>query len=183
MHPLSRLTDHDRPLIARHLKRLSGQDRQRRFGSPLKDPALDSYARKLDLQQGRCLGYIEAGELRGLAEIFPEGRGATTCEAAFTVDADWRGQGLGTHLMDRVLRLTAAEGYRRVVLYIQQANTPMRLVARKHGFALALDMDGYVATREIEPAAPLALLAELAETAQGGFLRVVDAAAGPRQAA
>lgn len=158
---IARLTESDRPEIAAHLLRLDRDARQRRFGSGLKDSAVSAYAAKIDLVSGRLFGTFRQGRLIGLAEVFPEGHDGVV-EAAFSVDTDQRGQGIAAQLMDRVLEVAALEGYRTVVLYIQQANAPMRAVARKHGFALSLQDGDYVARRQVDAKAFLAGLKAVA---------------------
>jgi GNAT superfamily N-acetyltransferase len=184
MLTLTRLTDADRPQIAAHLLRLEPEARRRRFGSALKDGCIADYAGRIDPARNRLLGFFAGGELRGLAEIFPELDGASV-EAAFSVDRDWRGRGICTELMDRVLRWAGCAGYGRVTLYIQQANRPMREVARKHGFRLSLDAGEYVAERVLAKADPVAQLREIVETVAGANRRARQAyeASAPRRPA
>lgn len=177
MLTLTRLTDADRPQIAAHLLRLEPEARRRRFGSALKDGCIAAYAGRIDTARNRLLGFFAGGDLRGLAEVFPELDGASV-EAAFSVDRDWRGRGICTELMDRVLRWAACAGYSRVVLYIQEANRPMREVARKHGFRLILDAGEYVADRALAPADPVAQLREIVETVAGAHRRAAEAGTG-----
>jgi GNAT superfamily N-acetyltransferase len=146
------LDDADRPSIFDHLQRLSADDRQRRFGTKIKDPGLAAYARRLDLAAGRITGCFEAGRLIGLAEVFPLDAGA---EAAFSVDAHWRCQGIGTALVARALEVCRRGRHSPMILYIQACNRPMQRVARKTGFRLSLE-DGETVARHALAGLPVA---------------------------
>lgn len=139
------------PLVREHLLRLPDEDRRRRFGTPLKDSAIAAYVDRLDPETTQLYGQIEGERLVALAEIFPAGA-PDICEAAFSVDPDRRREGLGRTILTRALDRAADAGFARMILYIQQANTPMREIARKHGFQLRLDEGDYLATRALAPA-------------------------------
>ena len=54
-------------------------------------------------------GYFEDGVLRGVSELHPLGAmDVATAEAAFSVESDWQGQGIGSTLMERILAAACA---------------------------------------------------------------------------
>ena len=152
MSQFVRLTEQDRPEITAHLLRLDPEARRRRFGSALKDSAVVAYVDRIDLSQGTLLGLRAEGGLRALAELFADPSGAVA-EAAFSVEQDWRGRGLGTALLDAALARAGELGQQRVVLYIQPGNQAMKRVAHKHAFDLHLDEGELVAERALQPIA------------------------------
>ena len=92
-----------------------------------------------------------AGELRGIGHNLPLGFGGSA-EAAFSVDVDWRRQGLGAQLMGRIVR--AARNRRAQTLYMSclANNEPMLRLARK--FSAQLRFEPQAAHVQVAPKAP-----------------------------
>jgi [ribosomal protein S18]-alanine N-acetyltransferase len=59
------------------------------------------------------------------------------------VTAELRGQGLGTRLMEYVLRETSQEGFRRATLEVRRSNEAAQRLYSRLGFAVAAIRPGY----------------------------------------
>jgi GNAT superfamily N-acetyltransferase len=132
--------------IADHLLRLSPEDRSLRFSSGVvTDQTICAYAGRIRFGNDLVLGLVsQRGQVFGLAHgcVFRQ-HGQLHIEAAFSVDAAWRGVGLGKALMD-ALRLRASEraGERVALIGMCAArNWPMRRVFESAGLTLRREDD------------------------------------------
>ncbi|AGW92952.1 MULTISPECIES: GNAT family N-acetyltransferase [Cupriavidus] len=75
----------------------------------------------------------EAGTIVGGAR-YAAGPGSDTCEFAVTVADDWHGVGLAKCLMQSLIGVARAAGYRNMEGFVLASNTSMRGLARKLGF-------------------------------------------------
>ena len=140
-----------------HLLRLDVDSRHSRFGGAVSDDFLIGYADRCFGIDDVIYGYIVddvvrgAGELRGVGHNLPLGFGGSA-EAAFSVEVEWRRQGIGARLMSRIVR--AARNRRAEVLYMSclANNEPMLRLARK--FSAQLRYEPQAALGEIAPRAP-----------------------------
>jgi GNAT superfamily N-acetyltransferase len=64
-------------------------------------------------------------ELVGVGRYEPSGEGADTAEVAFVVEDGWQGKGLGTILLEEILRAGEARGHRRFRAYVLADNHRM----------------------------------------------------------
>jgi len=136
-----RLRSSDEESFRLHLRRLDGITRRGRFGLAVSEQFLDHYAARTMAGDAVLYGYFEAGILRGVSELHPLGTmDVTTAEAAFSVENDWQGQGIGSTLMERILSAACARGIRRVIVTCQASNRTMRRLAT--GFAADLEIIG-----------------------------------------
>ena len=88
---------------------------------------------------GKAVGAIWARIMNDYGHIDDQ-----TPSLAFAVDAGYRGLGIGTALMERLLALLRARGYARVSLAVQKANAAVR-VYRRAGFeAVAENEQEYI---------------------------------------
>lgn len=132
---------------AAHLKRLSPADRASRFNAWASDAMIEAHARAALRRPGRVLGWFDRGVLRAAAEVAlaPDGLSA---EAAFEVEAPFRGRGVGTELVGRTLLWSRNRGVRRLLIHTTRRNLPMLRAAQAHGAAFAFDVgeaDGVIA--------------------------------------
>jgi GNAT superfamily N-acetyltransferase len=156
---IQRLGPNDTDGFTDHLLRLDADARAARFGGLVSDSALRDHA-LLALAGGAVvLGYVTDGVLRGAGELHDiEGTRPATGEAAFSVEADWQGRGIGSKLMRRVLSAATARGIRRVVVVCQSSNRMMRQLAGH--FDARLDIVGTETTGHLTTpsATPLTLM-------------------------
>jgi GNAT superfamily N-acetyltransferase len=141
-----------------HLKRLDPEARRLRFGGVTNDQFIDAYVDTAFRLDATIFAVFIDGEIRGSAELRSVfGGSSSDAEAAFAVETEWQGQGLGSELMDRIL--TAAQN---------------RRVARLHMICLSF-AEGEV-TGEMSPATPtpMSLLDEFVHDAQGFVTAVFD---------
>lgn len=124
-----------------HLLRLDPLTRRGRFGLAVSAHFLDAYAARTMASDAVLYGYFEDDVLRGVSELHPlRAMDISTAEAAFSVESDWQGQGIGSALMERILSAACARGIRRVIVTCQASNRTMRRLAA--GFAADLEIIG-----------------------------------------
>lgn len=149
---IRRLGDCDRALVKAHYRRLNGEDRFLRFGHGVSGAAIEHYIDGIDWGRAIVLGYVEAGELRGVVEVMPlsDGYFAREAELALTVQRPWRNQGLGTELCRRALVLACNRSIREVAMICLAENVPMQRIAERLK-ARVVRRDGEVESRLLLP--------------------------------
>lgn len=162
-----------------HLLRLDAQSRQSRFGMEAADDFVTAYAERCFGIDDVIYGFVAngvvraAGELRGIGHNLPLGFGGSA-EAAFSVEVEWRRQGIGAQLMGRIVR--AARNRRADTLYMSclANNEPMLRLARK--FSAQLRFEPEAAHGEVAPRAPTpaTILSEAADDAAGFATAMMD---------
>jgi GNAT superfamily N-acetyltransferase len=136
----------DTDRIAAHLLRLSPEDRSMRFSSGVvTDESIRRYVGRIRIGHDLVLGLVsQRGHLFGLAHgcVF-EQSGQLHVEAAFSVDAAWRGVGLGKALMEALQQRASERASERVALVGMCAprNWPMRRIFEGAGLALHREDD------------------------------------------
>ena len=176
---LRRLAPADLDGFRGHLLRLDAQSRRSRFGMDASDAFVTAYAERCFGIDDVIYGFVSdgvvraAGELRGIGHNLPLGFGGSA-EAAFSVEIEWRRQGLGAQLMGRIVR--AARNRRARTLYMSclANNEPMLRLARKFSAELRFEpqaADGQVAPRAPTPAT---VLSEAADDAAGFATAMMD---------
>ena len=119
--------------LEQHLLRLDSHARSARFMSnvAISDPLIRHYCatRKSD----RCLGYgaFVGFTLVAVAEVIPVG--ADMAEMAVSVEAGYRGQGIGKDLAQRSLNHARNIGIRKVTVNTLICNTGMKRLASSLG--------------------------------------------------
>jgi RimJ/RimL family protein N-acetyltransferase len=129
----------DLPGIQNHLLRMSADDRSLRFSAGVvKDDTIVAYVSsvRLDHDVVICL-FNDHHKVVGLAHgcVYPV-QSRLYVEAAFSIDAAWRGQGWGTRLMQSVQVQARALGAKRVLGLCAVRNLPMRRVFEGAGMQL-----------------------------------------------
>lgn len=129
----------DRADYAAHLKRLSPEDRRSRFQHAATDAQIDAHVEAFLRGGGHVIGWFVDGDLRGAAEvaIFPDGE---TAEAAFEVEPEWRGRGVGAELVNRSLLWARNRGVRRLLIHTTRTNTAMLKAAKRRGATFEFDL-------------------------------------------
>jgi len=149
-------TDHAR--IEMHLLALSAEDRSRRFSAGLvTDDTIRRYVAGLRFERDMVMGLVsKRGSVISLAHgcVF-EANGQRHVEAAFSVDAEWRGHGFGSRLMDAVVLRTRVEGGAALLGTCAVRNVPMRRIFESVGMALSREEDEFTARGRVEPMLPV----------------------------
>lgn len=125
-----------------HLLRLTRADRYSRFGLCMADDNVCSYVNRAETGRGRAFGFMEQGHVRGAVELRHMGNRAGCAELAVTVDADWRGRGYGTWLVQCALDIARTMPVTTVVAIISGTNRSMRTMTSKLGAAIVEEGDG-----------------------------------------
>ena len=128
-----RLAANEHEDLLRHLLRLGAEDRRLRFGGYVGEERLRAYCRRLDRHPGSLvLGCFIAGELRGVGELKPiKGTWPRAAELAVSVEAPFRGRGLGTELCRRLLVRARNRFITRLYMLCLSDNRPVQRMARK----------------------------------------------------
>jgi GNAT superfamily N-acetyltransferase len=125
------------PLLRDHLLRLDPASRRDRFNGVVDDDFLKKYAGGCFDDGVIVIGYIEAGKVRGAAELHAPKRSAdSTPEIAFSVEQAVRRQGVGSVLFKALLAEAKRNGYQRLRVTTGAQNDAMRALARKFGTKL-----------------------------------------------
>ena len=143
----------DRTRIEAHLLRLAPADRSLRFAAGvMTDETIRRYVAAIPFERDLVIGLVsKLGRVIGLAHgcVF-EAHGRRHVEAAFSVDAEWRGRGLGKRLMESLMRRTEAEGGAVLVGSCAPRNLPMRRIFEHAEMALTREEDELNARRELD---------------------------------
>jgi acetyltransferase len=131
----------DEELIVKHFSTFSEHTIRMRFFSMIKRLTHESLIRLCHLDYDREMALVAVqhsnGELRilGVSRYYldPETGAA---EFAVAVGDPWQGQGLGTHLMRRLIDVARQNGIKRLVGQVLRENTGMLRLVRTLGFTI-----------------------------------------------
>ena len=172
-----RLWPGDGERILVHFRRLDEESLRLRFGRSVTDDFLQRYCGETDWLRALMLGFFVGGELRGLGELRrlpgPEQR---TGEFAVTVEGSWRGRGVGTKLLGRLVVLARNRGVESVYMICLLDNRPVQRIASKLSARLSLSW-GQVEGR-IELGAP-SLASHLDEALDAAMQEIERWSVGP----
>ena len=158
-----------------HLLRLDKESRRLRFAHFVSDAFIDDYASRMADYGSVVFGYLLGGQVRAAAELRKLGDvWGKEAEAAFSVEAPFQDQGIGTEQMGRVVRAARNRGLRRLYMSCLAENLKMQTIARKHEAELRFEYGEVVG--EIMPASPnyFSILAEAAEDRVGFMIAVLE---------
>lgn len=155
---LRRLWARDAPAVLAHYRRLDPTSRRRRFFAALDDTALAERAALVGSPELPMVGGFDGAEVRALGELSLAGDG--TAEMALSVEPAWRGQGVGTAIVRRLIEKASNRGVRRVVARCLDENRAMQQLARRVGAAIRNDAGELEGTIGAPPATWLSLLDE-----------------------
>ena len=135
----------DREILRRFFHDLSPESRRRRFhgyGEPT-DALLDRLSDSSDLSRAATLLVLRVrdGESRPIAVGSFVAIDAVAAEAAFAVDDQFQGRGLGTLLLERLAAIAAAHGFRRFDAMTLADNSAMLEVFHDSGFEIRSKSD------------------------------------------
>ena len=114
-------------------------DRINRFGHPASNACMRSYATDTLARTDHIAGALDASRLIGVVEVFAARAGVA--EVAFAIDAEWRGRGVASALLEVATRWAEHASVAALRLVISRNNWPMRQFAQKAGARLDLCLD------------------------------------------
>ncbi|MCH9764636.1 MAG: GNAT family N-acetyltransferase, partial [Alphaproteobacteria bacterium] len=156
-----------------HLLRLDKQGRRMRFAHGVSDHFIEDYASHMSEVGSIIYGFVENGEIRGAAELKKIGNlWGSEAEAAFSVETEYQGLGIGTELMGRVIRSARNRRIRHLVMSCLTENEKMQTIARHHHADLRFEYDEVIG--EIIPNGPnyFSILEEALEDRVGYMMAV-----------
>jgi GNAT superfamily N-acetyltransferase len=135
---IRRLGMGDLDRVLEHFLRLGTEDRRLRFGAHASDASVRAYAGRLDPCRCVVLGCFVAGEPRGVGELKPIGGSSwpRAAELAVSVEAPFRGRGLGTEICRRLAVRARNRFVAEVRMLCLLDNRRVQRIARKLGGAL-----------------------------------------------
>lgn len=158
---LRRLWARDAPAVLAHYLRLDACSRRRRFFAAIDDAALAERAALVGSPALPMVGGLDGDALRALGELSLDGEG--TAEVALSVEPAWRGRGVGTAILRRLVEKASNRGIRRIQARCLDDNRAMLQLARRAGAVIRNDAGEAEGTIEAPPATWLSLLDECAE--------------------
>ncbi len=161
--------------FADHLLRLDKKSRRMRFAHSVPDKFIRDYATRMSDNDAVVYGYFEEGEIRAAAELRKLGPDwDSEAEAAFSVEPDYQGRGLGSDLFGRIIRSARNRGLSHLYLSCLPDNQRMQAIANKYDAELRFEYGDVVG--DIVPQAPdyVSILSEAVEDKVGYMLGVLD---------
>jgi GNAT superfamily N-acetyltransferase len=158
-----------------HLLRLDRDSRRMRFGMCVDESFIASYAERSAGPGSLVYGYFVEGEMRGAAELRMIGDGwPADAEGAFSVEKDFQDRGVGTGLLERIVRAARNRGISRLYMNCLAENRRMQHLARK--FEAELTFDHGEVLGKVNPHAPayLSLWNEAVDDSNSFVMAVLD---------
>lgn len=127
----------DIQLLVDHLTGLDERARHDRFNGATDTQTIETYARRCIHPGVMVIAAMHDGQVIGVAELHPASIEAA--EAAFSVDEDWRGKGIGAALFALILEAAWSRGLAELDISTHSGNEAMKRLARKFGAELRFD--------------------------------------------
>ena len=128
---------------AEAFRRISTDDVRFRFFSPLKELSPAMIARLTQIDYDREMAFVatrrvpgQPDETVGVARLIRAPGQDEEAEFAIIVGQEMKGQGLGRHLMERLIEWARAQGIRSIFGHVLADNAPMLAFVRSLGFTL-----------------------------------------------
>ena len=167
-----------------HLLRLDPESRRARFGHAVSDQFIADYAGHSAIVPCIIYGLFTGAELRAAAELRKLGdTWGKEAEAAFSVEAPWQDQGLGTELMGRLIRSARNRGVHQLFVTCLADIRKMQRIARKHSATLRYAHGDVLGEIIPQLASPLSILGEAMDDQHGYLMTVLDLQVSRRRAA
>lgn len=175
-HYVRKLGASDAQAFYDHLTRLDAASRRDRFNGAVDDSFVRKYADRSFEPLTTVFGWFEDGVLRGAAELhrLPDGEPGPA-EAAFSVEAAYQGNGVGTSLLKRMLHYAQNRGVKQIQVVTSPHNKPMQALARKFGAKMSYVYGETVGTIDAAPRTSLTMMLEAFEDMQGFVSSVLSA--------
>ncbi len=139
------LADNDREREYTFIQRLSPESRHMRFLAQISEPGTALLDQLMDIDQKQRAAFIalvhENGELIEIGVSRYAATGEQEGECAVTVADEWAHLGLGTLLMEHLIKAASKNGFTHLYSVDSASNTAMRDLARALGFETHTDPD------------------------------------------
>ena len=147
---IQKLSSLQRPDLQRHLRTLPPADRRLRFGTFMKDDALDHYVDGIDFARDRVFGiYGRDMRLVGMAHLALD-RAHQFAELGLSVEPAQRGNGYGLALLLRAKLHASNLGYTTLFMQCLSENEIMIHLAKKAGLRMVTEQGEVDAHLELE---------------------------------
>ncbi|WP_407049271.1 GNAT family N-acetyltransferase [Methyloraptor flagellatus] len=173
----------DLDAFRQHLTRLDPATRRQRFGMGASDEFVSRYAETSFKLDTLIHGWFSAGMIRGVGELRAIDGGRREAEAAFSVEAGWQNQGVGSELMERTLLAARNRGISRVYMSCLASNGHMQRLARRFGAELEYEAGDVVGLLLPPSPSPVSYMKEAVNDASGWATAVLDLQRGMLHAA
>ena len=141
----------DEPLMVKFHGTLSDRSVYMRYLHPLQLPervahdrlsrlCFIDYDREMALVAERQNEETQEPEILGIGRL-SKIHGTLEAEYAILISDQFQGHGLGTELLQRLIRVGRDEGLRRIIAYISPENYPMQNISKRLGFRMMHDKD------------------------------------------
>ncbi|WLH38082.1 GNAT family N-acetyltransferase [Pseudomonas sp. FP2196] len=135
----------DREREHNFIKRLSPESRHMRFLAQISEPGTALLDQLMDTDNQQRTAFIamvhEDGKLIEIGISRYAGTGEHQCECAVTVADQWQHLGLGTLLMEHLIKAARHNGFRQMYSVDASSNASMRDLAKHLGFETHNDPD------------------------------------------
>jgi len=170
---IRRLWATETPALRAHLARLDAENLRLRFAGHVSPAYADTYANDALRRAIAVYGWFENSTLRAVAELLGP-MFSHTGEAAFSVERNYQGRGIGTSLMGRIVLYARNRGMRNLVVSCLSENSPMQKIARRHAADITFHTAESVGT--LDPGLPtgLSILREAIAEGHGLAKAVLD---------
>lgn len=138
---IRRLWPAEAEAYSEHMLRLDAMSRHMRFGGAVDDATVRRHGESVSGLDAVVHGFFAEGVLRGAAELRRLEGQPGLGEAAFSVERDWQGQGVGATLVDRTLLAARNRGVRRVYVSCLPANGAMQRIVKRLDAVVLHDLD------------------------------------------
>lgn len=158
-----------------HLLRLDSDSRRLRFGMPVSDEFITAYAKRTGQLKSVIYGFFAGREMHAAAELRMIGENwHGEAEAAFSVEPDYQGSGVGTELLGRVIVAARNRGVERLYMNCLSENRKMQRIAKKFEADLYFDHGDVVG--QLKPAfpTPASLWTEAIDNGNGFVMAVLE---------
>lgn len=139
------LEEKDREREYAFIQRLSPESRHMRFLAQISEPGTALLDQLMDTDGQQRLAYValvhENGELIEIGISRYAATGERECECAVTVADEWQRLGLGTTLMEHLIKAARRNGFRQMYSVDASSNGPMRELTKTLGFETRSDPD------------------------------------------
>lgn len=128
-----RLRSADAEMFADHLRQLDPEARRERFNGAVSDDWLNGYIQR-SLKTAIIVGAFDHRRLVAVAELHKgDSLAGGEGESALSVAADWRRKGVGTALIQELLKEAETVGLSSMLVETGSTNSAMKALARRHG--------------------------------------------------
>ncbi len=158
-----------------HFMRLDNESRRMRFGGEVGPEYIAEYVSHALDKNCRIWGFFgPRGNLRGTGELKRFAEQQNCAEAAFTVETEYGGRGIGTELFSHVILSARNLGIQHLYLNCLSDNIVMQAIARKFNAELAFDRDDVQGDLIPPHRTPMTRIEEAIEDSSGLVFGVLD---------